>query len=218
MSSESVPQLDYYETLGVSRDASDEEIRKAYRKLVLRYHPDRNPNSKEAEAKIREINAAYEVVGDPEIRKSYERLRFGAYEVKEAAPDPSMLLQQMEERLYEEGRRELFALLIKDVKRIKAELAIIRERTVARQGYDTFKERVVLERASEVMHEFVAPELEIKKMRLVAVALQMMISQRVVRPNDERHAKEVKERLQEAFQRGRLSGFRDALGLFYVRR
>jgi len=210
--------LDYYETLGVSRDASDEQIKKAYRKLVLQFHPDRNPNSKEAEAKIRDINAAYEVIGDPEKRSLYERLRFGAFEVKEAPPDPAVILEEMGKKLYEEGRKELFALLMKDVKRVKVELDLIRERTVAGQGYDTFKDNVVIERASQVMHEFVTPEMEGRKKRLLDVATQMMISQRVVERDDERAVQGMKERLRDSFHSGRLHGFRDALELFYVRR
>src|SRR2546428_13735533 len=95
--------LDYYETLGVSRDASDEQIKKAYRKLVFQYHPDRNPSSKEAEAKIREIKAPYEGIGDPEKRVLYERLRFGAFEVKEAAPNPADILAEIDENLYYNG-------------------------------------------------------------------------------------------------------------------
>lgn len=63
---------DYYETLGVGRDASDEEIKKAYRKLAREYHPDLHPNDKEAEAKFKEINEAYHVLHDPEKRKQYD--------------------------------------------------------------------------------------------------------------------------------------------------
>lgn len=62
---------DYYQILGVSRQASQEEIRSAYRKLVVRYHPDRNPDP-EAAVRIREINIAYDVIGDPDKRRSYD--------------------------------------------------------------------------------------------------------------------------------------------------
>ena len=210
--------LDYYETLGVLREATDEEIKQAYRKLVFQYHPDRNPNNKAAEAKIREVNAAYEVIGDPENRKSYERLRFGAYELREAPPDPAVILEEMENKLYDEGRKEVFAVLVQDVKRIKVELALVRERTVAQQGYDAFKDGIVTARAAQVMHELVTPEMESRKKRLLDVALQMMVSQRVVEKDEVERVQDVKERLRESFQRGRLYGFRDALELFYARR
>jgi DnaJ-class molecular chaperone len=64
---------DYYDVLGVSRSASEKDIRAAYRKLARQYHPDLNPNNKEAEAKFKEIGQAYEVVGDAEKRKLYDR-------------------------------------------------------------------------------------------------------------------------------------------------
>lgn len=57
---------DYYEVIGVSKTASEDEIKKAYRKLAKQYHPDLNPNDKEAEAKFKEVNEAYEVLSDPE--------------------------------------------------------------------------------------------------------------------------------------------------------
>ena len=61
-----------YKTLGVSKKATDEEIKKAYRKLARKYHPDRNPGDKEAEEKFKEISAAHDVLSDPEKRKEYD--------------------------------------------------------------------------------------------------------------------------------------------------
>lgn len=63
---------DYYKTLGVDKKATAEEIKKAYRKLARRYHPDRNPDDKQAEARFKEISQAHDVLGDPEKRKQYD--------------------------------------------------------------------------------------------------------------------------------------------------
>src|SRR5919197_1507366 len=64
---------DYYQVLGVPKNASDKDLQKAFRKLARQYHPDLNPNDKVAEAKFKEINEAYEVLSDPEKRKKYDR-------------------------------------------------------------------------------------------------------------------------------------------------
>ena len=67
---------DYYEVLGVSKTATEAEIKKAYRKLAMKYHPDYNPGDKEAEEKFKEINEAHEVLSDPEKRQRYDQYGF----------------------------------------------------------------------------------------------------------------------------------------------
>ncbi|MBN2124261.1 MAG: DnaJ domain-containing protein, partial [Deltaproteobacteria bacterium] len=71
-----MPGKDYYKILGVAKSASPEEIKKAYRKLALKYHPDQNKGDKKAEARFKEISEAYAVLSNPEKRKEYDR--FGA--------------------------------------------------------------------------------------------------------------------------------------------
>src|SRR6516162_1622464 len=65
--------IDYYKILGVDKNASAEEIKKAYRKLARKHHPDLNPNDKEANKKFQQINEANEVLSDPEKRKKYDQ-------------------------------------------------------------------------------------------------------------------------------------------------
>ena len=65
--------VDYYKTLGLDKNANEEEIKKAYRKLARKYHPDLNPNDKEANRKFQQINEANEVLSDPEKRKKYDQ-------------------------------------------------------------------------------------------------------------------------------------------------
>ena len=64
---------DYYEVLGVSRDASEADVKKAYRRLAMKYHPDRNPGDDVAEEKFKEASEAYEVLSDGEQREAYDR-------------------------------------------------------------------------------------------------------------------------------------------------
>ena len=71
---------DYYEVLGVSRDADDATIKKAYRKLAKKYHPDINPGDKEAEAKFKEASEAYAVLSDAQKRKQYDQFGHAAFE------------------------------------------------------------------------------------------------------------------------------------------
>lgn len=77
---------DYYEILGVGKNASDDEIKKAYRKLAVKYHPDKNPGDKEAEAKFKEINEAHDVLSDKQKRARYDQ--FGHAGVGGAGGNP----------------------------------------------------------------------------------------------------------------------------------
>src|SRR5947209_5373017 len=64
---------DYYDTLGVKRNATEDEIKKAYRKLARQFHPDRNPGDKQAEGRFKEVQAAYDVLSDKAKRGQYDR-------------------------------------------------------------------------------------------------------------------------------------------------
>ena len=73
-------EQDYYEVLGVSKSATADEIKHAFRKMAMQYHPDRNPDDKAAEQKFKEINEAYEVLKDDQKRAAYDRYGKAAFE------------------------------------------------------------------------------------------------------------------------------------------
>ena len=80
MATANVTKVDYYEVLSVSRDANDQELKTAYRKLAMQYHPDRNPNNPEAEDKFKECGEAYSVLSDAEKRAAYDRYGHAAFQ------------------------------------------------------------------------------------------------------------------------------------------
>ena len=73
-------KADYYDTLGVGRDVDPSALKSAYRKLAMRYHPDRNPDNKEAETRFKEVSEAYDILKDPEKRAQYDRFGHAAFE------------------------------------------------------------------------------------------------------------------------------------------
>jgi DnaJ-class molecular chaperone len=81
-----MPDRDYYEILGLSRDASADDIKKAYRKLARQYHPDMNPGDRQAERQFKELQQAYDVLGDPDKRRQYDRFGRQAFQGAGSSP------------------------------------------------------------------------------------------------------------------------------------
>ena len=76
---------DYYEVLGVDKSASEDEIKRAYKKMARKYHPDLNPDNKEAEEKFKEVNEAYEVLSDSDKKARYDQFGFAGVDLPSGA-------------------------------------------------------------------------------------------------------------------------------------
>ncbi len=221
-----MPTLNYYAVLEVSLQATQDEIKKSYRKLALQYHPDRNQGNRQAEQKIREVNAAYEILGDPDARKTYDRLRLGHVgpamsrqeEEWEETPAPGVVLQRMEGTLCEEARKQLFKVMIKDTGRIKEELSRIRERVISVQGYDTFLEKIVTQCGEEGLKDLVTEELEQLREHLVDIAVEMVCSEVPGSFQGSKAIAQVRRTLHEAYHQGWIQGYSQACELLYERR
>ncbi|MDR4492926.1 MAG: DnaJ domain-containing protein [Nitrospirales bacterium] len=219
--------LNYYAVLGVSPQALQEDIKKAYRKLALEHHPDRNQGNRNAEQKIREINAAYEILGDPDARKTYDRLRLGQMdspnrypedvETQESVP-PAVVVERMEGTLRDEARREMLRIMMSKKEFIKQELALIRERVIQRQGYDTFEELVVTARAEEGIDGLVTEEVQKRKTNLVDIAVEMVRSGAPGWIKSDAEQSQVRDMLDQAYRAGWRDGYVQACELFYERR
>jgi len=94
---------DYYEVLGVDKNATEDQIKKAYRTIAIKYHPDRNPGNKEAEEKFKEAAEAYDVLHDPQKRQQYDTFGFNGpggaggfnpFEGSEVVPDSEVLAEE----------------------------------------------------------------------------------------------------------------------------
>ncbi len=218
--------LNYYAVLEVSLQATSDEIKKSYRKLALQYHPDRNQGSREAEQKIREVNAAYEILGDPDARKAYDRLRLGHVgpsvsrkeEEVDESPSPGVVLQRMEGTLREEARKQLLKVMMKDTGRIKEELSRIRERVIADQGYDTFLEKVVTQCGEERLKDLVTDELFQLRERLVDIAVDMVCSEVPGTFQGTEAIEQLRRTLHKAYHEGWIQGYAQACELLYERR
>ncbi len=218
--------LNYYAILEVSLQASQDDIKKAYRKLALQYHPDRNRGNRQAEQKIREVNAAYEILGDPDARKSYDRLRLGHVspsvspqaEEPDEGPSPDVVLRRMERTLSEEARKQLFMVLMRNTARIKEELTQIREEVIRVQGYDTFLEKIVRQCAEEGLKELVTDELWKLRERLVDIAAEMVCSEVPGTFKGGDAVEQVRRTLHQAYHEGWVQGYAQACELLYERR
>ncbi len=211
---------DYYKVLGVEKDATAAEIKAAFRQLAKENHPDHHPGNKAAEARFKEASEAYGVVGDAAAKEDYDRLRFAGhpvYGVKEKPVNPEIYVSQYLEKLYEAGHGDIQGYLLRNIPRIREELEVVSRITKEKIGYDAFKPPIVDERAPEAFRGWISEEMEIRRSKIVHVALFNLLNQGAVDRQRERDVDRLKQRLENAYEEGRVAGYRDALEMFYQR-
>lgn len=211
---------DYYKVLGVEKDATAAEIKAAFRQLAKDNHPDHHPGDKAAEARFKEASEAYGVVGDQASKGDYDRFRFAGhptYGVKEKPVNPEIYVSEYLEKLYEAGHQDVQGYLLRNVPKIREQLEVIRRITKEKLGYDAFKPTIVEEHAPEAFREWISEEMEIRRSKIVHVALFNLLNQNAVDRNRERDVDRLKQRLEHAYEEGRAAGYRDALEMFYQR-
>ena len=211
---------DYYKALGVEKDATPAEIKAAFRKIAKDNHPDHHPGNKAAETRFKEASEAYGVVGDTASKEEYDRLRFAShptYGVKEKPINPEIYVSEYLEKLYEAGHQDIQGHLLRNVPKIREQLKVISRITKEKLGYDAFKPKIVEERAPEAFREWISEEMEIRRSKIVHVALFNLLNQNAVDRKRERDVDRLKLRLEKAYEEGRVAGYRDALEIYYQR-
>jgi len=211
---------DYYKVLDVEQDATAADIKAAFRKLAKENHPDHHPGDKRAEARFKEVSEAYGVIGDSAAREEYNRLRYGShptYGVKEKPVSPEIYVSQTLEKLYEAGHQDIQGFLLKNIPKIREELEVIRKITKDKIGYDAFKTKIVEEHAPQAFTGWISEEMEIRRSKIVHVALFNLLNQGAADKNKEKDVDRLKRRLENAYEEGRVAGYRDALEMFYQR-
>lgn len=211
---------DYYKVLGVEKDATAAEIKAAFRKIAKENHPDHHPGKKTAEARFKEASEAYGVVGDAAAKEDYDRIRFAShplYGIKEKPINPEIYVSQYLEKLYDAGHDDIQGYLLKNIAKIREEIDVIRRITKEKLGYDAFKPAIVEEHAPKAFAGWVSEEMEIRRSKIVHVALFNLLNQNAVDRKRERDVDRLKLRMEKAYEEGRVAGYRDALEIYYQR-
>ena len=211
---------DYYKVLGVEKGAPPLEIKNAFRKLAKENHPDHHPGDKKAEARFKEASEAYGVIGDTTAREDYDRLFFGGHPTfgfKEKPVNPEIYVSQNLEKLFEAGHQDIQGYLLKNIPTLRGEIEVIRKITKGKLGYDAFKPKIVMDHAPQAIAGWISEDMEVRRSKIIHVALFNLINQGAADRKREESVEKLKRRLANAYDEGRVAGYRDALELFYQR-